>query len=302
MCPSEAGGSAGEKRAKRRFSAVLTTIIRDEPQWYVPLLGRAENTLRNWTKESHAPPLNDRHALYRKLCVPSDIEDYDETLWNEYISHLRNYPPAKLSERAELFMSFFYADEFLRREAFLPSPCSVIVVTRDAESDAEHGSIQNTVARNLSRGINYIYVIPCDCANKDALLDFVSGIEQREPPKPDKITKSASAGTAIVMLTDCSRDDDRWRLVDYAWFVTREAFLPTKGSIGKLIPDNLHYGYEQLYKGGDSLPHGHSVRLPNSRVWVPVSQRRQFLFIRLLKNWAGDAQWHYSTGNVRPGG
>jgi hypothetical protein len=261
----------------------------------VPLLGRAENTLKNWTKEFHAPPANDRHAFYRKLCVPPSVENYDQALWNEYIDHLKNYPPARLGERAELAMSFYYADEFLRHEAFLPSPRSVIVLTRDAEGDAEHGSIQNTVARNLSRGINYLYVIPRDCRNKDDLLDFVRGTEKRDQPTLDTVTQSTAAGTAHVMLANCLRDDDLWRLVDYAWFATRETFIPTKANLGKLRPENLHHGYEQLYKGGDSLPNGHAAHLPNSRVWVPISQRRQFLYIRLLKNWAENAEW-YSAG------
>lgn len=265
--------------SERFFDVIAAIIGPDETHGYAEFLGQGESTIRSWLKRDNSPPtLERRRIIYEKLRMPHDLESYSEDKWEELHTQLsKSY--LDLNTRISLIKALYFPGDMTRIEATINHNRSVIVFTADAEDDTGFANIKEVVRDNVAKGVSYLYVIPKDCARRQALEKWVQTLG------------NLKRGSVNILIAPRPHAHIEWALMDCAWLATQPDFVVTKEAVSEIDITDINQGFEQLYKGSDFLPPDDKPATSYRRVWVRISHRRQIVFLDMLRQWSTDATW-----------
>jgi hypothetical protein len=223
-------------------------------------------TITNWCKGIKLPKREDIEDLVRKCEISLDeLQTADESDWKKTLEKVLSttrvlVTPGWLYQRNRLF--------FIEQNT--PSN-AIFILAVDAYNDTQRRDVQKMVRKNIDRGVNYVYVIPSDCENEQALIRFVEDIK-----KPQ--VSSAHLGTAVILKTPKTKTTKgQWKHIDHVMLF---AHLDTLFKIERFtdIPlDRIDEGYEQLYRANDQ-PFA-------DYVWKSLSIREINYYKELLEEW-----------------
>jgi hypothetical protein len=267
------------RRGRERFQAIIAAIVGGQTQKYAAYFDVSEATVRNWVAGASVPSGHHRQQVFEKLHVPSDVLYYDDDKWHEYHKSLssRIPPDLQIDQFSRLFV---VSEQLLRIESTLASHTSVIILTSDAD-DVSFADVINVVKQNISRGIRYLYVIPHDCRGKSELARLA--LNSR--------VSGAGRGAMNVMVVRAGCQDIEWSLVDDVFFATGSHFVIDKETIANIGIEDIHWGFERLYKSSDALLPDYRPAVMHRGVWGYTSHRRANTFLNLVRAWSANVEW-----------
>jgi hypothetical protein len=134
------------------------------------------------------------------------------------------------------------------------------------------------VEENLERGVNYLYVVPSDCANLSALRDLMRAFQAE--------TEGKAAGAVRILRVDAEATREDWRFIDHVLMMVGKETPPAlPSSFSGVFPHDIKHCFEQIYRPGDL------VRGEGDRVWIRTPPRRIRLFLDLLRRWEPHGTW-----------
>jgi hypothetical protein len=276
-----------EKRQviKERFCTIMKEIVQQNISRHALLQGVSEAAIRAWITGASAPTSSHKLQIsLEKIHVPVDVLHYTEEKWLEYYERLKGHAEEHILQNPTLDQPTWLhiPRDFLRIESSVGFDTTVIVMTSDADDDVELRDVRNVVRVNIERGVNYLYVISRDCRKREGLITFIQSIRTRG---------GTSSGAINIMVVPINSTDSEWSLFDYALLVTKSHFGPVKENIRRINVEDIHLGFEQLYRGNDVLSPDNRPATTERRLWIDAPIRRQNILLDLICRWSAGAEW-----------
>jgi hypothetical protein len=220
-------------------------------------------TIVNWCNAKKFP--RDIDELAQKCGISGDqLRSADEQSWQAAIKNILRLKRVLIAPK---WLHFQDHISFIEEST---QAAAIIILTSDAYNDTQRLEVQDVVRMNISRGIDYIYVIPEGCQHERALLRFTGTINS------DRV-QGRTAGTAKILRTYSTKKTTRqWKRIDHVMLCVR-GHLTTIESLSDMLQVQINEGYEQLYKAGDQ-PYG-------DLVWKRLSIREIDYYKELLEEW-----------------
>jgi hypothetical protein len=223
-------------------------------------------TINNWCKGTKSP--RDLGELVRKCGISSDeLLLADEQSWQAVVQKVLS------TRRVLITPEWLHLPERVTFTEKTTQASTIIILTASAHNDTQRPAVQALVRNNISRGVNYIYVIPDDCEYERPLVRFVETLNLGQK-------RDGKAERAKILRTLTTKKTTRqWKRIDHVMLFARGGEdLPKIESLSNILGFEIDEGYEQLYKAGDQ-PYGDSV-------WKTLSIREIDYYKELFEEWS----------------
>jgi hypothetical protein len=252
-------------RAELRFSELMRAIAKLESEAALAVFfDQSVTTIVNWCNAKKFP--RDIDELVRQCGISSyQLRSADEQGWQAAIEKVLKIRRVLITPPWLHFLDHISSIEESTQAA------AIIILTADAYNDTQRLEVQALVRKNISRGIDYIYVIPEGCQHERALLRFTGTINSGR-------VQGSTAGTAKILRTHTTKKTTRqWKRIDHVMLFAH-GDVSTIESLSDMLRVEIDEGYEQLYKAGDQ-PYG-------DLVWKTLSIREIDYYKELLEEWS----------------
>jgi hypothetical protein len=252
-------------RAELRFSELMRAMAKlGSDAALAVFFDQSVTTIANWCNAKKLPRNIDELVRQCGLSL-EQLRSADEQSWQATIRTVLKI------RRVLITPPWLHFQDHISFVEESTQAIAIMILSSDAHNDTQRLDVQAVVRKNISRGIDYIYVIPEGCQHERALIRFTGTISAGAG-------QGSTAGTAKILRIPTTKKTTRqWKRIDHVMLFAH-GDVSAMESLSDILRVRIDEGYEQLYKAGDQ-PYG-------AYVWKTLSIREIDYYKELLEEWS----------------
>jgi hypothetical protein len=260
--------AAATPKIADRFAELVRVMVENESEAALAVLFEHSVTaINNWYKGRKLPRERDIEEFAERCSITAhELRTPDEKVWKAVLE--------RVSAEAHVVVTpaWLHLDNRVSGIERSIQAASVIILTADAYNDTQRRTAQDIVRQNITRGVDYFYVVPEGCENERSLTRFVDSLKSLA-------AQGNKLGTAKIIKTVRTRKTIRqWKRIDHVMLFAFGENLSEIDNLPDLAQLRIDDGYEQLYKAGDQPYDG-------DLAWKTLSVREIDYYKELLEEW-----------------